>query len=202
MCVSPFLKQYFYCAKREGGRMASAPSEEKKQDPYPCGRAETAESAGVSRSEERRQQPHQAAGRRAPYRPQPRGRAPAAVPAALGTGIAAGDAYRLVHQLAGADAAAVRGEDEYRLFKYPRVGGLHDDDAAGNAFYQNRCLLAAVTAVFVTALFWPRRRKTIRRAGEIFPAFFAAQTRWGSSLPSTARTLTAQSSAPPVRWAD
>ena len=71
---------------------------------------------------------------------------PAAL-AALGAGIAAGDAHRLVYQLAGADAAAVCGEDEDRLFKYPRVGRVHDDDAAGNAFYQNQCLLAAVTAV-------------------------------------------------------
>lgn len=119
-----------YRAKRKkvGGRCASAPSEEKKRNPFGGDpihrreRAETAETAGVSHSQERGQQPHKAASRRTPHRPQPRGRPPPAAVRALRAGVAAGDAYRLVHQLAGADAAAVRGEDKDRLFKYPRVG--------------------------------------------------------------------------------
>ena len=115
-------------------------------------RAETAETAGSKliqhpqatgprRSKQRSQQPHQSAGTRAPYRPQPRGWTPPAANAGLAPGIAAGDPHRLVHQLAGADAAAVRGKDENSLLEYPRVGRVHDDHAAGNAFYQNRCLL-------------------------------------------------------------
>ena len=74
---------------KKGGRArdASAPSEEKKQDPLqgrnsgdPLGEAVEAAAAA---SEERRQQPDKGAGRRAPHRPEPCGRPPAAACAAL-----------------------------------------------------------------------------------------------------------------------
>ena len=95
-------------------------------------------------SEQIDQQPDQADGRSAQQRrPQHRcAEAPRRDGAAVGADIIPGNADCLIYQLLGCDTAAcgrVVADDEDRLLKNMRVGGIHHDDPSGNTFYQELC---------------------------------------------------------------